>query len=238
MRTWVKALCLLLLAVGALAMPAAADVLLDCDFEDQPLDQIIGTGGAEAHQPVDLGGIDAYVRTSPTGGRALEIVDTVDFGALALRFEFLEQDEVTSGWLTLRALLYFEVDEEYNVYVREAMGAAQSFMDLRFEQGGTVSHGDKDNFGMFPVGNYTTGEDLLLEIVFDMAAATCAVWLDGTLIVPAESHGVTETGIGSILIGFDHDSDLDGRFYLQSVSAEWAATPTAARSLGAIKSLW
>jgi len=233
-----NALRLFVLLALCLAPPTAADVLLDCDFEDQPLDEPIGTGGAAAHQPVDIGGMPAMVRTSPTGGRALEILDYLDYGTDTVRFELLNTAEITTGVLTFTAVLHFVDFEDYLVYVREPLHSGSSFLDLRFENGGTVSQGDADDFGMFPVGSYTTGEDLLLEIVFDMEAATCAITLDGALIVPAESHGVTGAGVGSILFGFDHDSDLDGHYYLQSVTADHEATATTSRSLGAVKAAW
>jgi hypothetical protein len=234
-RHAVNAIRLLALFVAA---PAAGEVLLDCDFEDQPLDQIIGTGGAAAHQPVDISGVDPYVRTSPTGGQALEIIDTVAYGALSVCFTFLDDAEVTTGWLTISAVLHFVEFEDYVFYVREQLGATQEFLNLRFENGGTISQGDADDFGMFPVGTYTTGEDLLLEIVFDLAAGTCAVLLDGVAIVPAESHGVVGAGVGRLYFGFDHDSDLDGDYYLQSVLVNHEMTATAQRSYSAVKALW
>ncbi len=233
-----KALRLFALLALCLATPAAAEVLLDCDFEDQPLDQIIGTGGAAAHQPVDIAGVDPYVRTSPTGGQALEIIDNVDFGALTVCFTFLNDAEVTTGWLTISAVLHFVEFEDYVFYVREQLGAAQEFLNLRFENGGTISQGDADDFGMFPVGTYTTGEDLLLEIVFDLAAGTCAVSLDGVEIVPAETHGVAGAGVGRLYFGFDHDSDLDGDYYLQSVLVNHESTATAPGAFSTVKALW
>ncbi len=232
------ALRLFALITVCLVQPAAADILLDCDFEDQPIDQPIGTDGAAAHQPVDIGGMPAMVRISPTGGSALEILDYLDYGTDVVRFEFLDTTEVTTGILTLSAVLYFVDYEDYVVYVREPLHSASSFLDLRFEESGTVSQGDADDVGLDPVGTYTTGEDLLLEIVFDMIAGTCAVSLDGALIVPAETHGVGGVGVGSILFGFDHDVDLDGHYYLQSVMAAWEATPTAPSSFSAVKAAW
>ena len=70
-----------LILILLLASTAAhAGVILDCDFEDQPLDQLLGTGGAEAGQPVSLGGVNAYVRTDPGGDRAVEITDPINYG--------------------------------------------------------------------------------------------------------------------------------------------------------------
>lgn len=226
------------LLLAGFAQLAVAERILDCDFEDQPLDQLIGTGGAAAHQPVDLGGIAATVRTSPTGGQALEIVDDADFGALTVRFEFLESAEITTGVLTLNALLHFVDDNRYLVYVREQAGAAHSFLNLAFGDGGIVSQGDADDGGNFPVGTYTLGEDLPLTITLDLDAGTCAVSLDGVEIVPAESTGVTGAGVGSILFGFDHDPDLIGDYYIQSLSADWTATAVAARTFSTVKAAW
>lgn len=238
MRRTAIVLAQIALLLAGLAQLAAAERILDCDFEDQALDQIIGTGGAAAHQPVDLGGIDAFVRTSPTGGQALEIIDNVDFGALTVRFEFLENAEITTGVLTLNAVLHFVDDNRYLIYVREPIGAAHSFLNLSFGDGGIVSQGDADDGGNFPVGTYTLDEDLLLEITLDLDAGTCAVSLDGVEIVPAESTGVSGAGVGAILFGFDHDTDLIGDYFIQSVSADWTTTAVAPRTFSAVKSAW
>jgi hypothetical protein len=135
-------------------------------------------------------------------------------------------------------VLHFVDFEDYLVYVREPLHSGSSFLDLRFAEDGSVWQGDADDIGMSGVGTYTTGEDLLLEIVFDLAAGTCAVSLDGTLIVPAESHGVMGAGVGSVLFGFDHDADLAGHYYLQSVTVAHQSTATVARSLSAVKAVW
>ncbi|MBM4116648.1 hypothetical protein FJ251_02755 [bacterium] len=238
MRRTAMVLGLIALLSAGFAQLATAERILDCDFEDQPLDQLIGTGGAAAHQPVDLGGIDAFVRTSPAGGQALEIVDGVDFGALTVRFEFLNSVEITTGVLTLSAVLHFVVDDRYLVYVREQAGAAHSFLNLSFAAGGVVLQGDADDFGMFPVGSYTLDEDLTLVITLDLDAGTCAVSLDGVVIVPAESTGVTGAGVGSILFGFDHDPDLIGDYFIQSVTADWTATAVAVKAFSTVKSAW
>lgn len=226
------------LLLAGLAQLAVAERILDGDFEDQPLDQVIGTGGAAAHQPVDLDGIDAFVRTSPTGGQALEIVDAFDFGARTVRFEFLESAEITTGVLTLNAVLHFVDDNRYVVYVREQAGAAQSFLDLVFAEGGAVLHSDADDIGYSAVGSYTLDEDLLLTITLDLDAGTSAVSLDGVEILSAEATGVTGAGVGSILFGFDHDPDLIGDYYIQSVTADWTATAVAARTFSTVKSAW
>jgi hypothetical protein len=233
-----KALCLFALFACCLATPAAAEVLLDCDFEDQPLDEPIGTGGAIAHQPVYVGGMPALVRACPSGGRAVEVLDYLDFGSDAIFFEFLESAEVTTGFLTITAVLYFAVAEDYDIFVREQGGAAQSFLNLRFDETGTVWHGDADDFGNTPVGSYVTATEQTVVIVFDLVAGTCAVSLNGTEIVPAESHGITTDGVGSVLFGFDHDSDLDGHYYLQSVLVNHESTATARRSFSDVKAAW
>lgn len=230
---------LFLVLFALTALPAGAAVLLEADFEDQPVDVIIGTGGAEQHQPVALGGMDAHVRLTPTGGQGLEIMDYLDYGSRSVLFEFLGSAEITAGVVTISAVLHFVEYEDYNIYVREQQTAANSFCNLLFRSDASVYHGDADSGGNTLVGGYATGTDIPLEIVFDMDAGTCAITLDGVEIVPAQSHGVTSgRGVGSVHVGFDHDVDLDGHFYLQEIGVLLDSTPAADRSLGAVKANW
>lgn len=229
-------LALMLLVVGVPL--AGATVVLDVDFDSQPLDQIIGTGGASAGQPVSTGGVNAYVRSGPSGSPVMEITDHLDYGARTVHFAFLGDAEYSTGVLFISATLHFVEFEDYVLYVRESGSTAESFLNLRFDSSGQIYHGDKDDAGMSLVGSYVTGLDQTLQMRFDLDAGTCEVEFAGAEIVAPETHGVTGSGIGSLHIGFDHDPDLDGLYYVDDILAELDATPVAGSSLSRVKSSW
>ncbi len=227
-----------LILILLLASTAAhAGVILDCDFEDQPLDQLLGTGGAEAGQPVSLGGVNAYVRTDPGGDRAVEITDHVDFGTREIRFEFLNNAEYSEGTVVIQLTLHFALAEDYVLYVREQGSSASSYATFGFQNDGDIYFNDADG-SLGNIGSYTVGVDQVLRLAFDQDARTVAIEFDGVELVAAQSHGVATGGIGALLVGFDHDTDLDAHLYVDDIIATYDGVPVETRSVSEIKADW
>ncbi|MHC4589736.1 MAG: hypothetical protein ACYTAQ_10460 [Planctomycetota bacterium] len=201
---------------------AGASTLLEADFDDKTIDAPIGTGGAAVGEPVSVSpNIIATVRAAPFATPSLEIVDNNDDPpsgfAGAARFEFIGSAEITTGVVTINAELWFDVLENYNLYVREQGTSAQSFVSIKFLASGNIDANDADG-SLGIIGSYETGRVYPVSLVYDMDAGTYDVHLDGSLVVAGEPHGVVGRGVGAVLFGTAHDLNLDGRFYVDNIS--------------------
>lgn len=196
-------------------------IFLRANFNNQPLDQPIGTDGPEVGEPVYVSPvvITAIVRAEPLPSPSLELQDIDDYTAGAATFEFLRDTEVTHGVLVIAAHLWFDVFDMYEVGVREHGSAARTFSDVRFFDGGYVVF-DDENGGPPDYTFYDVGRTIPLLIIHDLEARTYDVWLDGLQIVDDEPHGITDRGIGSVYFGCINDPDYDGRFYVDNI---WVA---------------
>lgn len=209
----------LLCATPSAAVPA---VILFADFDDEPVDQPIGTGGAAAGQPTQVSpGIAAVVRSGPFPTPCLALADS-STGAGSARFEFFDATEVTDGTVTITASLRFRQLENFFVYVREAGSLATSHLNLTFYDDGSVWHRDIAG-NSISAGTYATGPALDLLIRFDIApdgtgsySGDFDIVLDG--VPHATDHAFTAPrGIGSVLFGILNDTDLDGSFAVDDV---------------------
>jgi hypothetical protein len=239
--------CLLAAGAVALALTAgplvAQTIYLQADFDAEPVDQPIGTGGPEMGQPieVDTAYIIATVRDAPLPSPCLEIRDNHDFSAGSVVFEFIDRVEITAGIVAISFSLWFpEIAPGHSFYVavREQEGAARKFTNLDFWDNGLLSHEDANSTSWeFPP--YDTERALPVAVVFDMDAGTVDVWMDGQLVLEDEDHGVTDRGVGSVRFGCTHDQDLEGRFYVDDILvADSYTSPVAAASWGRIKGLY
>lgn len=183
--------------------------LLDANFNNQPLNQQIGTGGPGAGQPVSLGSPDlvAEVRDGlfPTPALALQL-EATGF-TRAARFELPGSVEITRGELrfSLRVLSP-TVASRFNVYLREQGGSAQSFGSLEFRSNGSIRMGDES--GSLAIGTYTPGVEQLLEFRYYMDSGTYDVYIDRVPALLNRSWGMTTPGrgIGAVLVSTYYES--------------------------------
>lgn len=201
----------------ACAVPAAAapSVILFADFDAEPLDQPIGTGGAALGQPVQVSAaINARVRSGPFPTPCLALADS-STGAGSARFEFQDAAEITEGTVTITASLRFHQLENFHVYVREAGSVATNHLNLSFYDDGSVWHRGIDG-NNYSAGTYAAGPVLDLLVRFDIApdgagayAGNFDIVLDG--VPHATDYPFTAPrGIGAVLFGILNDTDLDG----------------------------
>ncbi|MEZ5064289.1 MAG: hypothetical protein R3B81_06110 [bacterium] len=223
----IRTLALGLVALGAAAAPATAELILRCDFDDQPLDQPIGTGGAAAHQPVEVLPIEPVVRTGPFATPSLEYVDDSDGNAEYTRYRFLNDWEITEGQLEIEMNLRFEDLDQYIVAVREPFASAANFANLTFNQFGAIWYGDGDTSSV-RIGDYTTGTTLHLEIRMDVDRGLVTVLLDSVELRSEEPWGGPFAhGPGSILVGFGGNPVTAGTFYLDDLHVQASVVPTS-----------
>lgn len=239
MTRWIRiSLFLLFLAAPPFAL-ADETTILDCDFNDKPLDELIGLGGAAAGEPVDRGQIDARVRAQPFATPSLEMVEDWGFGARALRFAFLNDVAISAGMLRITCDLQFDDLNSFNIYVRESSSSAVSFLDLTFTSDGSVIVGDLNGFGTPFTGSYTTGTVIPLSLTYDLDALTYDLAIGSNTPIVGESLGPIPQGIGSVVIGLGHDSDSTGTFHLDNlkVTATQIPDPVTPTTWSRIKSL-
>ncbi len=225
---------------AAAAIPRGAPTILDCNFDDKPLDQVIGTGGAAANEPVDLNNLAATVRSTPFPTPSLQMVDDWGSGAKHVRFQFLEDVEITTGIVETKMSVTFDVPDRYSVLFREVGTSTSVILNLDFEATGEIYYKDLDTSASTMIGTYTAGTEIPVRIRHDLDQNECTLRVDDVVLLDGESIGSMTRGIGSILIGLNHDANSLGTMSLDDlvVTATDAPTAVEATSWGRLKSLY
>ncbi|RYD15790.1 MAG: hypothetical protein EOP90_07550 [Lysobacteraceae bacterium] len=211
-----------LLAGPVLALPthALADAPpLHADFDAEPVDAAIATGGALLGQPITVDeGLSAIVRESVFATPSLELSHDAPGLARALRFEFVDAQEIAHGDLeiafTFRAdqLDFFSL-----VYVREQGGSAQSFLTMELHSTGDVLANDASGEPAAVVGHYVPGVGQRVLATFHLDAGTWDLAIDDVPAVTARAHGVHGRGIGGLLFGTHHQTAAGSLLHLDDV---------------------
>lgn len=243
MKTGLVSLPVCLIALILLAGTSMAEqVYLEANFNDKMIDDPIGTGGADLGEPVDVDTdhLSAIVRDGPMGSPSLEIADAGDFTTGYVDFEFIGNQEITTGLVYIAADLWFDTaldGEEAKVRVYEQGSRSNRFTEMGFQTDGDVwlHYGASSNAGI--IGTFTTGEPFRVIQEFDMDAGTFSVWLDGELVLEDLVHGVTGDGVGSVIFGVHYDEDTDGHYYVDAIKVAdtFEAIPVEEQSWGRIK---
>lgn len=203
MKTF-RAACVLALGLATGGVRAGDDsgsVLLNANFNDEPIDQPIGTGGPELGQPISVfTGLSAIVRAAPLSTPSLEISESAGGSALPARFEFLGGEEVSHGDLNVHLRIEAAQFDTFEVNVRERGTAAQKFANVVFTGFGDISASDKAG-SLGVIGSYSINTAYELGILFHMDDGTYDIKLDGAALVSARAHGVTTRGVGSVIVG-------------------------------------
>jgi hypothetical protein len=188
-------------SVGAAHAGSDAGVLLEANFNSEPIDQQIATGGPELGEPVSVdANLSAIVRAAPLPTPSLELSQTISGSAHVAAFEFLGDEEVTHGDLNVHMRIQAAQFDVLEIYVRERSGAAQDFLTLTFSSFGDILASDK-NGEVGPIGPYAINVVQVLALHFHMDEGTYDVDLDGVPLISARAHGVTARGIGRIMVG-------------------------------------
>jgi len=199
MKHCICGLFLLIMPMAAFA----AETILFADFSNKPLNQPIGTGGAEAGEPDEISAvIDAVVRAAPLGGRELELSKASGSGTAAVRFQFLDLEEVTAGEMQFDvALRLGEADQfgRISLLLREQGGAAQSFLNLDLFNDGEVQIRRSGFFALRFSDAAVLSAINQIKIRFDLDEKRLSLCVNGALLVSDLDAGIeTERGIGSL----------------------------------------
>lgn len=200
----------LLLPLSGLAL--ASETILLANFNNKPLNQPIGTGGAAVGEPDDISPlIEAIVRAAPGGGRELELVKEPSFGTAAVRFQFLDLEEVTEGQLLVRMTLRLGSVEDFSsasLLLRERFNAAQSFLNFDLFNDGD-SQVRRPGFPALRFNNTVNLSALnRIEVLYDLDERLFSVCLNGSVLATDLEPGIqTERGIGSLRLSLPAAGD-------------------------------
>ena len=208
--------------VLAAATMAHAELLLDADFESEPVDQEIGLGGAGLGQPASLTPtLTAIVRAGIMPSRSLEIAwdDGSGPSVSTLRFEFLDDIEVNNGELVIEFEVQPEIVSGYIIGLRENGSATRIFGEILLLGNGMIRAGDLSTI-VTPL-TYGAGELLNVRWVHDMSARTHSLWIKDTEIFAARPHAYMDRGVGSILFSLFANSADETKLHIDNVKVTW-----------------
>jgi hypothetical protein len=218
MKTRIHSFVYILMLSGA-AMQARADLpeLLVANFNDLPLDQQIDSGGAELGEPVVIdSGLSAIVRAAPRPTPSLELSQALSGRANSARFEFLGNEEIMHGDLTIRLEFRARQFDAFQVSIREVGSDVQDFASLVIASFGSLVVSDKNGFAG-NIGPYAIDTDHQLAFKFHMDAGTYDIELDSLPVLTARAHGVTGRGVGALLLGTGSSTLLGSLLYVDHI---------------------
>lgn len=214
---------LALLAISLSPVEAGTNpdlVLLAAPFNEQPLNQQIGTGGAALGQPVDIsGGLQAFV--VPAGvftTPSLRVRPLESGGARFVRFELLGSEEVVDGEVRFGFALRPSLLDRFLVYVREPDGAARDFLSMTLLASGQISVSDQSGNGAV-IGTYVPGVRNDFELRFRMSAGRYDIYRNGVPLAVDRAHGISDRGVGALLLGTDSSSTVGTDWFVDDVYA-------------------
>jgi hypothetical protein len=205
--------------VGAAVAGTGPRLLLDADFDDEPLDFLIGLGGPGEGQPVDIDpGLLAIVRGAPRPSPSLELAHDIPGLARALRFEFPDSEEVVHGDVDVRFVFRAaQLDFFSLVYVREQGGSSRSFLTMSLDPAGGISANDASGAPTVDVGTYLPDVDYRVHATFHLDAGTWDLALDDVPVVVGRPHGVEDRGVGRLAFGTHHQTQAGSLLYLDNI---------------------
>lgn len=203
-----------LLAAAPASRPAAVEsqahapdgalaTLLLADFDDHPVGEPIGTGGAELGEPIIVDADVSAIVEQPVGmNRVLAMeADSLTTGS-GVTFELLGGVGVEEGWTAFRFSLAFPVTVGVNIYVREPGGAAQAFTTLALSPDGSIVASDEAG-AVGEIGAYSAAQILRFSIEHDVDAGTYDVRVNDVVLLDDRAHGVVGSGIGRLIFNFE-----------------------------------
>lgn len=211
-----------------------AEVLLQADFNNKTVDEAIGEGGPSVGEPVDVSpAVTAIVRDSPFPTPCLEITDDSSGSAGAVRFEFPDSREITEGIVTICIDFWFTDAATFSFSLREQGSSTSQYISMRFidrGEDGEIRYDDEDGYSdEFSIGRYPKGRSTTLKLRYDMDAGTYDVWLDDEQLLDDEPHGVTDDGLGAILITDSNLSATGASVRIDNLSVSLEPPANAAR---------
>ena len=182
--------------------------LLVADFDDKVPGSVIGTGGAAVGEPTEIIALDTEIIEISPGHNVLSVSnDLSSTSARPIRWQFLDNAEITEGLVIINYELTPSALDRYNLQVRESGSSASSFLTVTFDTSGGVSATDSNGAISLNSFSYAAGETQFITAVFDMDAKTSGLYINGTTLFTDRSHGITNRGVGRMNTGFNSSSN-------------------------------
>ncbi len=198
--------------------PLPFPVALEADFEDKTAGLPIGLGGAQFDEPVAQGAnIDAVVGESAPGSKILDISSTNTSTSQFLRWQFLDNLEVSSDILVMDFDTQMTTRDRYRISLREPTSSSQPFMNLQFQANGTMGVSDANGTRIFSGVTYQAGQAYQYRIIYDLDAGIYDVFRNGIPLIRERAHGITTRGIGAILYGIDNGAQTSAHLQIDSL---------------------
>src|SRR5690606_39073866 len=149
-------------------------------------------------------------------GQGLELQDTGVSTAVSMRFEFLDDREMTTGMLSISVWLEVQVLDSFYIRLRENGSSTTDYGQVILTPLGALRLDDEtgDMGDVAPAGSIQAGNVHRIEWVHDLDAGTHSLYLDGAPLVEdrvnGQDGGVDGRGIGAVLFGFLSDANTDG----------------------------
>jgi hypothetical protein len=218
--------------------PQALPVVLDANFNGQPVGQPLAAGGASANQPVLIdSGIAAQIIAAGAGNRALSLsLPTAQMASRTLRWEFLDNIEIVPGIVAIETDVEFASLNSYQFLVREVGGSASSYASLRFTPSGQLSVSDASGSGGIPGASYQAGIRYRLRLTFDQTTGEYSAMLNDTVLFEDRAHGVsTGRGIGAFLMGFSSNATAGAAMIIDDLQVGASAAADIASELAILQ---
>ncbi len=226
-NTWRIALGALLL-VPALALAGGGDILLQNDFDSEPIGTIATvTVGDGAHPLAPFAALAAVVNDG--GNNYLQVTDNHTLVIGSLKFNFLNDEEVASGILCVSYTVTFDTLDQYtfSFYNRGLPDIAQLFHQVRFNSGGQMNFFDADDISPSMLTLlYAIDTPYLFEFEYDLDAGTYDMSINGTKYFDDEAHGVVGGSMGTLWFQPANDFNSGDTFRLDDILVQKGAVQT------------
>ncbi len=171
-----KWLAILLACLALACLPPAssrAGELLRATFDDKPIDQPIGVGGAGQPAWMDEDFVDAIVRNEPFATSCLEISNTTAQGAVGFRTNNL----ISEGVVAIITDLWFHEDSDCYARFMILSDLGQMILCLDFTGDGDLAIIEPlDELADLPD---VSGRPLPVLIALNLDSQTYSVWVEG-----------------------------------------------------------
>ncbi|MCB1583855.1 MAG: hypothetical protein R3E90_10085 [Marinicella sp.] len=222
MHTRIKALIGLVL-LGGTCLSAAEGVLettylLSVDFNNKVPGSTLGTGGASQNEPINTETLVTEIIENVPGENYLLVDnDLVTTGSQNLYWEFLDQEEVTTGQVTFHFEFTPNGHDDYAFGVREQGNSAHKFMYVKLSGDGSITANDAAGGISLNNATYDSMDTMDIKMIFDMDNRTSRLLIDDNVLFSDRSFGITERGVGRLLTGYAPFSD-GNPFHLDNLS--------------------
>jgi hypothetical protein len=198
--------------------PGAAVTWLDADFNNEPLGEPIGTGGAEFGQPIYYSSCVPVVVDGILNTPCLAVADVDTYYAGRVKFELLDNVELRGDAVSIAFTMAVDQVDDFTVHVREQGSALEAFASLYFTHDGEISFSaDVDGSATELVGTYQAQTPLRIDFAFMRSEPSLSLWLDNARVLHRRHHGVIDRGVGTVTVATGNDPDLLGVLYVDNL---------------------